>query len=240
MLHATPLFSLCQIRQQLETLLGEKARLAHENTVYARENRFLREIVEFHQLNMQDVVNLDDHIEEEEDEEYIDDDDEEEEEHDEENVDAADPEFDQYDDLHASSPSHFPLPDVVDTAPLSPTQQAEEEQMMSTNSGCAIATETPRTLNTNSDGTIATESPRTLNTNSGGAIATESPRTLNTNSDGTIAGESPRMPSTNSCGTIATDSPRPLSTNSCSGVEDEMHQTFEDDGKPSSPKTSDD
>uniref|UniRef100_A0A0E0A0S8 Uncharacterized protein n=1 Tax=Oryza glumipatula TaxID=40148 RepID=A0A0E0A0S8_9ORYZ len=48
------------IRQQLETLLAEKARLANENTVYARENRFLREIVEFHQLNMQDVVDLDD------------------------------------------------------------------------------------------------------------------------------------------------------------------------------------
>ena len=49
-----------QIRQQLETLLAEKARLANENTVYARENRFLRELVEFHQLNMQDVVDLDD------------------------------------------------------------------------------------------------------------------------------------------------------------------------------------
>ncbi|KAF0925355.1 hypothetical protein E2562_016613 [Oryza meyeriana var. granulata] len=59
------------IRQQLETLLAEKARLANENTVYARENRFLREIVEFHQLNMQDVVNLDeDMIGEEEDDDY--------------------------------------------------------------------------------------------------------------------------------------------------------------------------
>ncbi|XP_040379789.1 uncharacterized protein LOC102702290 [Oryza brachyantha] len=57
------------IRQQLETLLAEKARLANENTVYARENRFLREIVEFHQLNMQDVVDLDEDMicEEEED-----------------------------------------------------------------------------------------------------------------------------------------------------------------------------
>jgi hypothetical protein len=222
MLHATPLFSLCQIRQQLETLLGEKARLAHENTVYARENRFLREIVEFHQLNMQDVVNLDDHIEEEEDEEYIDDEEEEEEEeHDEENVDAADPEFDQYDDLHSSSPSHFPLPDVVDTAPPSShSQQAEDEQIMSTNSG----------------GAISTEPPRTLNTNSRGAIASESPRMPNTNIDGTIATASPRMPSTNSCGTIATGS---LSTNSCSRIEDEMHQTFNDDGEASSPKPSD-
>ena len=53
-----------QIRLQLETLLGEKARLAHENSVYARENRFLREIVEYHQLTMQDVVYLDEGIEE--------------------------------------------------------------------------------------------------------------------------------------------------------------------------------
>ncbi|XP_068340147.1 uncharacterized protein [Pyrus communis] len=48
------------IRLQLETLLAEKARLANENSVYARENRFLREIVEYHQLTMQDVVYLDD------------------------------------------------------------------------------------------------------------------------------------------------------------------------------------
>ena len=38
--------------------------MAHENTVYARENRFLREIVEYHQLTMQDVVYLDEGIEE--------------------------------------------------------------------------------------------------------------------------------------------------------------------------------
>ncbi|KAM1749309.1 hypothetical protein ACFX12_010192 [Malus domestica] len=48
------------IRLQLETLLAEKARLANENSVYARENRFLREIVEYHQLTMQDVVYMDD------------------------------------------------------------------------------------------------------------------------------------------------------------------------------------
>ncbi|KAM1467987.1 hypothetical protein ACFX13_033863 [Malus domestica] len=48
------------IRLQLETLLAEKARLANENSVYARENRFLREIVEYHQLTMQDVVYLED------------------------------------------------------------------------------------------------------------------------------------------------------------------------------------
>ncbi|GFY99481.1 hypothetical protein Acr_13g0008810 [Actinidia rufa] len=47
------------IRLQLETLLAEKARLSQENSVFARENRFLREIVEYHQLTMQDVVYLD-------------------------------------------------------------------------------------------------------------------------------------------------------------------------------------
>ncbi|KAK4742525.1 hypothetical protein SAY87_000526 [Trapa incisa] len=52
------------IRLQLEALLAEKARLAHENETYARENRFLREIVEYHQLTMQDVVYLDEGIEE--------------------------------------------------------------------------------------------------------------------------------------------------------------------------------
>ncbi|XP_009589512.1 uncharacterized protein LOC107776964 [Nicotiana tabacum] len=52
------------IRLQLETLLAEKARLAHENSVYARENLILREIVEYHQLTMQDVVYLDEGIEE--------------------------------------------------------------------------------------------------------------------------------------------------------------------------------
>lgn len=49
-----------QIRHQLETLLEEKARLARENSVYASENRFLHEIIEYHQLTMQDVVSLDD------------------------------------------------------------------------------------------------------------------------------------------------------------------------------------
>lgn len=52
------------IRLQLETLLAEKARLAQENSVYTRENRFLREIVEYHQLTMQDVVYLDESSEE--------------------------------------------------------------------------------------------------------------------------------------------------------------------------------
>ncbi|RWW41786.1 hypothetical protein BHE74_00052705 [Ensete ventricosum] len=56
------------IRLQLETLLAEKARLAHENSIYARENRFLRETVEYHQFTMQeDIVYLDGQgIEEEE------------------------------------------------------------------------------------------------------------------------------------------------------------------------------
>lgn len=53
-----------QIRLQLETLLAEKARLAQENSVLTRENRFLREIVEYHQLTMQDVVYLDETNEE--------------------------------------------------------------------------------------------------------------------------------------------------------------------------------
>ncbi|KAG8647882.1 uncharacterized protein LOC110622265 [Manihot esculenta] len=52
------------IRLQLETLLAEKARLARENSIFARENRFLREIVEYHQLTMQDVVYLDEGSEE--------------------------------------------------------------------------------------------------------------------------------------------------------------------------------
>lgn len=53
-----------QIRLQLESLLAEKARLAQENSVYSRENRFLREIVEYHQLTMQDVVYIDENNEE--------------------------------------------------------------------------------------------------------------------------------------------------------------------------------
>ncbi|RAL42296.1 hypothetical protein DM860_012079 [Cuscuta australis] len=52
------------IRLQLETLLAEKARLGQDNSVLTRENRFLREIVEYHQLTMQDVVYLDENSEE--------------------------------------------------------------------------------------------------------------------------------------------------------------------------------
>lgn len=48
-----------QIRVQLEMLLEEKGHLANENSEYSRENRHLREIVEFHQLSMQDVMYLD-------------------------------------------------------------------------------------------------------------------------------------------------------------------------------------
>ncbi|KAK7287019.1 hypothetical protein RJT34_22429 [Clitoria ternatea] len=51
------------IRLQLETLLAEKGRLANENEMYARENRFLRETVEYHQLTMQEVL----YIEEDDD-----------------------------------------------------------------------------------------------------------------------------------------------------------------------------
>ncbi|KAG8089236.1 hypothetical protein GUJ93_ZPchr0011g28481 [Zizania palustris] len=48
------------IRVQLETLLAEKSRLAQENSMYSRENRFLREIVDFHQFTANDVGPLDD------------------------------------------------------------------------------------------------------------------------------------------------------------------------------------
>lgn len=61
---SSSLVSIMQIRFQLETLLEEKGRLAHDNSIYARENRFLREIVEYHQLTMQDVVYVDEGIEE--------------------------------------------------------------------------------------------------------------------------------------------------------------------------------
>ncbi|XP_039010139.1 uncharacterized protein LOC120138802 [Hibiscus syriacus] len=51
------------IRFQLESLLAEKGRLAHENSIYARENRFLREVVQYHQLSMQDLMYLDEGVE---------------------------------------------------------------------------------------------------------------------------------------------------------------------------------
>ncbi|KAK1398112.1 Developmental and secondary metabolism regulator veA like [Heracleum sosnowskyi] len=52
------------IRLQLEALLSEKARLIHENSALARENNFLRETVEYHQLTMQDLLDLDEEVEE--------------------------------------------------------------------------------------------------------------------------------------------------------------------------------
>ena len=39
-----------QVRLQLETLLAEKQRLQQENANYARENQFLHEVVEYHQI----------------------------------------------------------------------------------------------------------------------------------------------------------------------------------------------
>ncbi|WVZ98973.1 hypothetical protein U9M48_044340 [Paspalum notatum var. saurae] len=149
------------IRQQLETLLGEKARLAHENTVYARENRFLREIVEYHQLNMQDVVNLDDGIEEEEDEYDVD----------------AEQEADQYrksllsqlvlEEEEDEEEHHDQAADDEGTAPQSPSRHtAESPRMLSTNGGGATDDDPP--LNTNSGGAIESEElPRMLSTNSG-------------------------------------------------------------------------
>ncbi|KAI3525788.1 hypothetical protein L1887_04880 [Cichorium endivia] len=53
------------IRIQLEVLLAEKGRLAHDNSVYARENRHLREIIEYHQLSMQDLECWDEAIHQE-------------------------------------------------------------------------------------------------------------------------------------------------------------------------------
>lgn len=38
------------VRLQLETLLKEKSRLQQENAQYARENQFLHEVVEYHQV----------------------------------------------------------------------------------------------------------------------------------------------------------------------------------------------
>lgn len=55
---------MTQIRLQLETLLAEKSRLANENSIYARDNRFLRGIVDYHQLTMQDVIYVNEGTEE--------------------------------------------------------------------------------------------------------------------------------------------------------------------------------
>ena len=145
------------IRQQLETLLAEKARLANENTLYARENRFLREIVEYHQLNMQDVVNLDEDDIEEEDEDDVDDEEEEEEAE------------QQYQGRGSSSlPSQLVQEEEEHqaagpgTAPESPSRRRELPRMPGPNGG---------------DTTTGRESPRRLNTNSGDAVDYDSPRT---------------------------------------------------------------
>lgn len=44
--------------------------MASENEVNSRENRFLREIVEYHQLTMQDVVHFDEDMEDDDSELY--------------------------------------------------------------------------------------------------------------------------------------------------------------------------
>jgi hypothetical protein len=223
-----------QIRRQLETLLAEKTRLAHENTVYARENRFLREIVDYYQLNMQDVVNLDD------------DDDDIEEEDDDYDVDADDVELEaeQYQDRRKCLPSRLVLEEEEHQAadpgaePQSPTEQTESPRMLNTNSGGGVTPdhESPRILNTNSGGggTPDRESPRILNTNSGVTSDHESPRMLNTNSGGTPDHEPPRMLNTNSGVEIASESPRMLSTNT-GGNTNESPRGYKDDG--SSPET---
>lgn len=59
--------AMMQIRLQLETLLAEKSRLANENDINARENMFLREMVEYHQLTKQGILYLDDRNEDEDD-----------------------------------------------------------------------------------------------------------------------------------------------------------------------------
>jgi hypothetical protein len=145
--------SLPQIRQQLETLLAEKARLANENTLYARENRFLREIVEYHQLNMQDVVNLDEDDIEEEDEDDADEDEEKEAEQ-------------QYQDRGSTLPSQHVHEEEEHqaagpgTAPESPSHRRESPRMPGTNGGDTTDKESPRRLNTNSGDTVDYESPR--------------------------------------------------------------------------------
>ncbi|CAD6333483.1 unnamed protein product [Miscanthus lutarioriparius] len=222
------------IRQQLETLLAEKARLAHENTVYARENWFLREIVEYHQLNMQDVVNLDDDDIEEEDDYDVDADDDED----------AELEAEQHHDRRKSLPSQIVMEEeehqAADpgTEPQSPSRHTESPRMLSTNSGGGGGGtpdhESPRILNTNSGGgTPDHESPRMLNTDSGGTPDHESPRMMNTNSGGTPGHESPRVLNTNSgVGIVASESPRMLSTNS-GGNTNESPRSFKDDGSSS-------
>nr|CAB3464910.1 unnamed protein product [Digitaria exilis] len=207
------------IRQQLETLLAEKARLANENTLYARENRFLREIVEYHQLNMQDVVNLDedddnDDIEEEDEDDVVD--------------DAE--ELEQYGGRDTSSPSQ--LDELV--------HEEEEHQAAGPRSPSTRHTESPRMPSPNSGGAMDIVSPRMVNTDSGGAMDDKSPRVLSTNSGAMVDHESPRMLSTNSGAMVDHESPRMLSTNSGGSAQCEspMLRSSKDDG--SSPETATD
>ncbi|KAH7295396.1 hypothetical protein KP509_27G044700 [Ceratopteris richardii] len=44
------------VRLQLETLLAEKARLMQENATFARENQFLHEVVQYHQLKLRELA----------------------------------------------------------------------------------------------------------------------------------------------------------------------------------------
>ncbi|XP_039837818.1 uncharacterized protein LOC120698333 [Panicum virgatum] len=141
------------IRQQLETLLAEKARLANENTLYARENRFLREIVEYHQLNMQDVVNLDEDDIEEEDEDDVDDEKEAEQQYQGRGSSSLPSQLVQEEEEHqAAGPG---------TAPESPSRRRESPRMPGTNGGGTTGRESPRRLNTNSGDAVDYDSPRT-------------------------------------------------------------------------------
>lgn len=57
---STGLFVFLQVRLQLETLLAEKQRLQQENANYARENQFLHEVVEYHQIEFnEDELSVD-------------------------------------------------------------------------------------------------------------------------------------------------------------------------------------
>eukprot|EP01018_Ginkgo_biloba_P009595 Gb_00225 [translate_table: standard] len=45
-----------RVRLQLDALLAEKAWLTQENANYVRENQYLHQLVEYHQLTLQDVA----------------------------------------------------------------------------------------------------------------------------------------------------------------------------------------
>eukprot|EP01018_Ginkgo_biloba_P015852 Gb_38222 [translate_table: standard] len=48
--------SIFEVRLQLAALLAEKAWLTQENANYVRENQYLHQLVEYHQLTLQDVA----------------------------------------------------------------------------------------------------------------------------------------------------------------------------------------